>query len=257
MSTYTQGTPCWVDLGTPDVAAAKAFYGGLFGWTGTDGPPEAGGYVIFNLGDAPVAGVGPLMMEGQPSVWNTYFATDDADATAAKIETADGKALMAVMDVMDIGRMGLFMDNNGAVFGLWQKVTFGGADVVNETGSLIWNELMTRDVEGSTEFYRAVLGVGAKASAIADVPYTEFLVDDRSVAGMMSMDGPNFPPDLPSHWMVYFAVDDCDASAAKVQELGGAVTVPPMEIPVGRFSIVTDPAGAFFAVIKMAPDRGL
>lgn len=250
ITSYKPGTPCWVDLGTPDIAGTQAFFGELFGWTG-ESDPDAGGYVIFNLNGHPVAGAGPLMGEDQPVVWTTYFATDDLDATATKIQEAGGQTLMPPMDVMTTGRMALFMDSSGAAFGAWQKIDFPGAQLVNEPGTLTWNELVTRDVDGSKDFYHKTLGLGAKKSEASDMPYTEFQVDGSSVGGMISMsDGP-WPPDLPAHWMVYFAVADCDAAAEQIQKLGGNISVPPTDIPVGRFAVVSDPNGAFFSVITM------
>jgi predicted enzyme related to lactoylglutathione lyase len=68
---------------------------------------------------------------------------------------------------------------------------------------------------------------------------------------MMDMP-PMVPAEVPSHWLVYFAVDDTDASVAKAQELGGSVRMPPMDVPVGRFAVVADPQGATFAVIRMS-----
>jgi uncharacterized protein len=252
ITSYAAGTPCWIDLGVPDVATTVAFYGGLFGWTGEPGPPETGGYVMCLLGGDPVAGIGPLM-EGQPSVWNTYFASDDLDDTADRVGKAGGQVMMPPMDIMDIGRMGVFMDSGGATFGAWQKGTFGGAGVVNEPGALIWNELMTRDVADATEFYASALGLGTMDSAAGgDTPYTTWTVGDTSVAGMLSIDNPGFPPDLPPHWMVYFAVADVTASTALAAELGASVSVPPTQMAIGTFSIVSDPAGAFFAMIQMA-----
>jgi predicted enzyme related to lactoylglutathione lyase len=253
ITSYKAGTPCWIDLGTPDTAGTSAFFGGLFGWTATEGAAETGGYVIYTLDGAPVAGAGPLMSPDQPPVWTSYFATDDVDATAAAVEAAGGRAVVAPMDVLDIGRMGIFIDTGGAVFGAWQKGTFYGAGVVNEPGALAWNELMTRDVEGATAFYARALGMGAKASDVSgEVAYTEFQVAGATVGGMMSMDGPQWPADLPPHWMVYFATADCDATVEKIEQLGGSVSVPPTDIPVGRFAIAADPNGAFFSVIALA-----
>jgi uncharacterized protein len=252
-TSYAAGTPCWVDLGVPDVAAAVAFYGGLLGWTGVPGPPETGGYVMCQLGDAAVAGIAPLMAEGQPSVWTTYFATDDLDGTAGRVGEAGGQVLMPPMDILDIGRMGVFMDPSGAAFGGWQKGTFAGAGVVNEPGALTWNELMTRDVDAAIEFYAAALGLGLKANEVdGRIAYREWLVDGASIAGMMSTEGEQFPADLPPHWMVYFAVADVNASVETATELGGSVSVPPTQVGVGTFAVVRDPVGAFFAVIQMA-----
>jgi predicted enzyme related to lactoylglutathione lyase len=253
VSEYAPGVPCWVDLGSPDVEAAKAFYSGLFGWTPQPSPPEAGGYTIFHKGDDPVAAVGPLMGEGQPPAWSWYAATPEADEVARRVEAACGKVLMAPMDVMDAGRMAVFLDTSGAAFSIWQARDFPGAAVVTEPGAFAWNELMTRDPDAATEFYTRVLGWTAKPSANPDMPYTEFQVGGRSIAGMMPMIGDAWPADLPDHWMVYFAVEDCDAACEKIKELGGTVSVAPTDAPgVGRFAVVGDPTGAFFSVIALA-----
>jgi uncharacterized protein len=256
VTSYTQGTPCWVDIGTPDVNATVKFFGSLFGWTAnvTD---DDGGYVIFNLDGLPVAGAGPLMSDGQPSVWTTYFAVDNTDAAAGRIEAAGGKMLMEPFDVTDTGRMAIFLDNDGAALGIWQKLQFMGAGIADQPGALVWNELMSRDTEGAKEFYRNAFGLGyrtSEANGDADA-YTEFICDGRAVAGMMSMASGQFPPELPAHWLVYFGTTDCDATVAKVVELGGRMSMPPTTIPVGRFAIVTDPHGAPFAVIDMSARR--
>ncbi len=255
VTSYQQGTPCWVDLGTPDAKVTSDFFGGLFGWTAnTSDDPTAGGYVMFELDGVPVAGAGPLLADGQPSVWTTYFAVDNADAATGRIEAAGGKTLMPPFDVMDTGRMGIYLDNDGAAFGVWEARGFAGAGVVNEPGALAWNELMSRDVDGAKGFYRNVFGLGAmsKPADVGADAYTEFQVDGRSVAGMMSMASGQFPPELPAHWLTYFATDDTDETVERVVNLGGRVSMPPTTIPVGRFAIVTDPHGAPFAVIAMA-----
>jgi hypothetical protein len=249
---YVPGTPCWVDLGSPDVDQSCAFYTALFGWTAHGIPdPAAGGYTMFHLDDAPVAAVGPVFNQGQPAAWAWYAAVDDLDETARRVESAGGKVLMAPMEVMDSGRMATFFDASGTPFSGWEKRDFYGAQVVNEPNSFVWNELMTRDPEGATSFYHAALDWSAKPSEMEGADYTEFQVRGRSVAGMMPMIGDMWPADLPDHWMIYFSVHDCEAACAKIEKLGGTVSVPPTDTPVGRFAVVSDPTGAFFAVIKM------
>ena len=252
VSEYAEGVPCWVDLGAPDVEAAKAFYGALFGWEAQPAPPDAGGYTIFHLGDSPVAAIGPLLNEGQPPAWSWYAATRDADQVARKVEAAGGKVLMAPFDVLDAGRMAVFLDSTGTPFSVWQAGVFPGALTVDEPGAFAWNELMTREPESATEFYGRVLGWAPKVNANPDMPYTEFEVGGRTIAGLMPMTSDAWPADLPDHWMVYFAVADCDAACATVRSLGGSVSVPPTDAPtVGRFAVVADPAGAFFSVIAL------
>jgi predicted enzyme related to lactoylglutathione lyase len=251
-SSYTPGTPSWVDLSTPDTSAAAAFYGGLFGWEVEESGPEFGGYRMANLRGRPVAGIGPQMQPGVPPNWATYVDTADADATAKAVAEAGGQTFVAPMDVMDVGRMAVFADPTGAAFGIWQAGKHTGAGIVNEPVSLSWNELATREPDKAIAFYRDVFGWQPMTHEMGPSSYTEFLLDGPgSIAGMMPLDD-SFPAEMPAHWRVYFAVADTDATAAKATELGGAVQVPPMDIPQGRIAALADPQGAMFNVITMA-----
>lgn len=251
---YKNGVPSWVDLGCPDVAAAAEFYGGLFGWDVQVGPPETGGYAIAHLKGRPVAGLGPQMNPGPP-VWATYINVDDADATAAAVTAAGGQIVVPPMDVMDQGRMAVFTDTVGAFISVWQPGAHTGAGLVNEPGTLSWNELITDDTDTAASFYGAVFGWEAAAVGPTTGPgaYTEFTLDGAPVGGMMPKP-PVLPPEVPSYWGVYFAVADTDAAAAKVTELGGSVLMPPMDIEPGRFAVVADPAGATFDIITLKAD---
>ena len=149
MPEYAPGTPSWIELCSPDTDAATRFYGELMDWSATEpgSPPETGGYQMFQQDGKSVGGLMGHMQEGQPTAWATYVSVADADETAAKVKASGGSIVLEPMDVMDIGRMALFADPTGAVFGVWQPKTFAGADLVNEPNSLCWNELMTRDAE--------------------------------------------------------------------------------------------------------------
>jgi predicted enzyme related to lactoylglutathione lyase len=244
------GVPNWVDLGTSDVFDATRFYTELFGWTAHLAPePEAGGYTIFTKDDKPVSGAGPLFGEGQPTAWSTYIATADADAVAARVDAAGGKVLVAPFDVLDQGRMAAFLDQAGAPFSVWQSGAMTGAELFDAPGSLTWNELTTRDVEGSKAFYGTVFGWTARDSSLGGVPYILWEAHGDTIAGMMPMIGEQWPVDLAPHWMIYFAVEDCDAAAARAASLGGRVTVPPTSFPMGRFAEITDPQGGTFSVL--------
>jgi hypothetical protein len=247
------GVPNWVDLGTADVFDATRFYTGLFGWTAhLDPAPEAGGYTTFTMDGKPVAGAGPLYGVGQPTAWSTYIATTDADTVAARVDAAGGKVLVAPFDVLDQGRMAAFLDQAGAPFSVWQPGTMNGAELFDAPGSLTWNELTTRDVEGSKAFYGSVFGWTARDSAMSGVPYILWEHRGDTIAGLMPMVGDQWPVDLAPHWMVYFAVDDCDAAAARAASLGGRVAVPPTSFPMGRFAEITDPQGGTFSILAGA-----
>ena len=121
-------------------------------------------------------------------------------------------------------------------------------------GAFCWNELGTTNLEAAQNFYTELLGWKLKQSDAAGMVYNEIHVDGREngVGGMFQM-GTEFG-DTPSHWMPYVAVDDVDAKAKQVAELGGKVCVPPSDIPnVGRFCIITDPTGATLSLIKLNP----
>lgn len=256
-TSYEPGTPCWVDLGTPDQDAAGEFYGALFGWSVEEGEnaEQTGGYREARLGGKAVGGVMKLMEEGQPPAWLTYVAVEDVDATAAKVREGGGQVLAEPMDVLDFGRMAVFMDPAGAAFGVWQAGKHFGAELVNEPGALSWNELNTRDPEGAKAFYGAVFGWAFEDAEFEGMgTYTTINLGESPVGGMLDMNSREIPAEVPSHWQVYFAVEDADATIEQAKEKGGNAMFGPIDIPAGRFAILTDPHGASFAVIALSDE---
>jgi uncharacterized protein len=256
MPDYAPGTPSWVELSSPDVDASAAFYRDVMGWNAIEPGPaeETGGYRMFQLDGQSVAGLMGHMQEGQPTVWATYVNVADADETASRVKAAGGGVIVEPMDVMDIGRMAVFADPTGAVFGVWQPKAFAGAELVNAPNSLCWNELLTRDQEAGKAFYPAVFGWVAGRAACPGAPetYTVWEIAGKPVGGMMQMTDEMFPAEVPPHWGVCFAVADCDATTAKARELGATVTAEPMDTPIGRYAGLIDPQGASFAVMRLA-----
>ena len=253
---YAPNTPRWVDFGSPDIEVSKRFYSQLFGWEPGESDPSAGGYFIFNQGGRSVAGGGPLMMEGQPTVWQTYVYVDDADAVAARVGQNGGTVLVQPMDVMGMGKMAVFLDPQGAAFAAWQPVQHMGADLFNEPNAMCWNELASPDVEASKAFYGKVFGWSGETQQMGPATYTEFKANGQSVAGMRQLLPEDRQMGIPPHWLVYFAVADPDAIATRAAELGGAVLQPPFDIPVGRMAVLRDPVGATFAIIRMGGTPG-
>lgn len=251
-TSYTPGTPCWVDLATPDIEAAEKFYGSLFGWEIPELPnsAEMGGYRRAKKGGKDVAGVYPLMDEGQHPAWATYVSVTDAAATGALVKENGGTAIVEPMDI-GMGHMAVFADPTGAVFGLWQPVTFAGAELVNEAGCFGWNELGTRDTAAAKEFYGKVFGWSfVDEESPRAGTYTVWKVGDAMVGGMINIDAIELPPEVPPNWLVYFTVEDTDAAVEKVKAGGGSVMFGPLDIPVGRFAVVSDQFGAAFAVMQ-------
>ena len=245
MSPSTPGSPTWVDLGTADLDEAQRFYTALFGWAAE----VSGDYVTFLLNGLPVAGAGPLYGVGQPTAWSTYIGTADADEVARRVTAAGGQVLVPPFDVTDQGRMAAFLDRTGAPFSVWQPGTMRGAGVFDVPGALTWNELNTRDLQGSMSFYGAVFGWSFRNSTMDGLPYVVAKVAETPVCGIQPMIGDEWPDDMSPHWMVYFAVHDCDISAGTALQLGGHVLQPPTSLQVGRYAVLEDPQGGYFAIL--------
>lgn len=249
-SSYTPGTFSWADLATPDQAAAKTFYGGLFGWEADDQPiDEETVYSMQNIDGKPVAAIAPQQQvqrdAGLPPLWQSYITVESADAAAAKAAQLGATIHAPAFDVMDAGRMAVIMDPQGAHFMVWEPKQHIGANLVNGHGLLSWDELATPDVAASSAFYADLFGwvmtpmegMGMEYSTIANSA-------GHSNGGIR----PVMPPGTPPHWLVYFGTDDIDASVATVGELGGTALAGVMDIGVGKIAPIQDPQGAVFAL---------
>ncbi len=259
---YQHGVPCWVDTSQRDPEAAVAFYGRLFGWEAEDAmPPDSpGSYFVCRLRGSDVAAIGSQPPEASSAAaWNTYIWVDDADAAAAKVGEAGGRALIEPFDIFDSGRLGMFTDPSGAPFCVWEAGTHRGAQRVNEPGAWSMSALNTRDPEGSKDFYGAVFDWETEAFDTGEGEITlwrvpgfvggepEQPVSREVVAAML----PSADSDAPAHWSVDFRIDDVDAAAALAPELGGSVTVPPYDVPGFRQAVIADPEGAAFTVSQL------
>jgi hypothetical protein len=244
---FAAGTPCWVDLLTSDLDRSEAFYGALFGWTFTRSGPEFGGYVVGSSNDHSVVGMmGRTPDMPGPDVWGTYIATDDIDATVAKATAAGATVVAPAMQVGDFGSMALLTDPAGGMFGLWQAASHTGFQKYNEPGSVTWDEYHSKNFSASTEFYASVFGWSIDKTGDTDeFRYYQGQIDGETVAGMM--DSASFlPAEVPSHWAVYFSVEDADEAIAKAVELGGTVIRGAEDTPFGRMADLADPTGAAF-----------
>lgn len=252
---HPHGHFCWLDLGTTDRVGAVGFYAKLFGWGSVDAPMEKDVYTMFKLKDHDAGAVYQLspemLSQGIPPHWLLYVSVDDVDAAAARVAPNGGQMLMGPFDVMTHGRMAVARDPQGATFAMWQAKSHSGIGIMDEAGAFCWPELNTTDAAGAIAFYSGVLGWGHKTDAQGlTAGYNEWKVGDRPIGGMMQI-RPEWGP-VPSHWMPYFQVEDCDATVASAASLGAKTIMPPTDIPnVGRFSVLQDPQGAHFSIIRL------
>ncbi len=246
---YRNGVPSWADVGVSNLDACAAFYTGLFGWEAEDQGEEAGNYHMFRMGGRSVAGMG-TRQDGSPPLWSAYISVDDLDAAVAAADANGATIMNPRMDVFTSGSMAVLTDPTGAGVCFWQHGDHIGAELVNEPNTLAWHELTCRDVPAAKAFYGAVLGWQfQEVEPGAGAPgYQMVMVGDRVVAGVLPMEGDDWG-DMASHWMIFFAVADTDATAEQAKALGGAVSVPPFDLPVGRCAVLNDPDGNAFSVI--------
>jgi uncharacterized protein len=249
--------PVWTDLAATDPKAAAKFYSAVFGWKVEVSPdPQYGGYATAKAGGKDVAGITPKQMEQQPSAWTVYIGTANAAETAKKAEAAGAKIIAPVMEVGEQGHMAIIQDPSGAYLGLWQAGTMHGSQSTG-ANSMGWAELNARGFNKAEPFYKKLFGWGEKKSPMGEgqPEYTEFQLGGTSIAGGTEMNE-MVPAQVPSYWLVYFNVDSVDKAFDKVLAEGGKEMLSPMDMPGGRFAIVSDPEGAAFGLLKMeAPSR--
>ncbi|MCT4353320.1 VOC family protein [Streptomyces sp. Je 1-79] len=255
---FVPGSPCWLDLGAPDVPAAAAFYGAVLGWE-YESMGEAEGMEggMFRKDGKIVAGLGRLTEEGARSAWMLYYSVADADDTTETVKRAGGTVRVAPMQLDEWGRMAQYSDPLGGQFAVWQPGTSKGVELVDEPGSLSWTELYTSDAAAAKEFYGGVFGWqfsdmelpgGGGAYAVIT---PAGLPDERMHGGVMGMPAENLAlADGRPYWHPVFAVADCDAAVAKVTANGGSVQMGPEDAEgVGRLAVCLDPAGADFVLL--------
>lgn len=276
---YIPGVPCWADNNQPDPDAAAQFYSGLFGWQFEDTAPPTSPvkYLIGRLAGGDVAAITGLAdSHASQAGWNTYVWVDDADATAARVKRAGGAVLMEPTDVFDQGRMAICADREGAHFMVWQARAHRGSAVVNEPGSVNFNDLYCRDLRAAKEFYNAVFGwdvlnLGTEGLLWTLAGYGDHLerLNPGTTENMSEFDVPpgfenvvaSLHPipggdtEIAPHWGITFGVSDAKATAAKAVELGGTIVMPPTDVPWVRMSVLQDPGGAVFGANQFMPEN--
>lgn len=255
MTKHPPGSFCWFECGSTDAKAAKAFYTGAFGWDVRDVPmPEGceGHYTLFQIDGNDIAGLYQLQgpqFKGVPSHWMAYVAVDSADESVARAKQLGADVFVEPMDVPNVGRIAFVQDPTGARIGIFQAGLHAGRALEPSMNNLGWCELHTPDPERAMAFYTEWFGWSTRDSGNVPQEYTEFLREGQSIGGMMKLQEQH---GTPPYWLSYASVPDCDTFAARVEDLGGEVRVPPQDVPnVGRFCVFTDPTGAAMAAIQL------
>jgi uncharacterized protein len=239
----------------PDAARAREFYGRIFGWDAGEPSAAGGGYFMFTLDGAPVAGCVPILPDfhgpDETDHWGVYLTSPDAHATQEKATAHGGAVRIPAMEVADLCAQAVIEDAGGAPIGIWQPGTFPGFGPVGsgKPGTPAWFELHARDYAGAVGFYAEVFGWTPKV--VSDTPDFRLTVVEAAgqpVAGVMDANA-YLPAGQAPHWDVYISVGDTDKTLAVAAELGGAVLSAAMDTPFGRLATLADPMGAATKVI--------
>jgi hypothetical protein len=266
---YPPGVPCFVDTLTPDLAAAKRFYGGLFGWEfagpGPMGGDPPGEYFVARLRGQDVAGIGSQPAgngSAPPPAWNTYVAVRDADQTAARALATGGEVLVEPVDAPPAGRLAVLADPAGAAIAVWEPGARQGAALVNEPSAWAMSLLSTDDPDAATAFYGDLFGW--RAEPFDAGPGVELWLwrlpgyvggepeqpVARDVVAAMSRIDPSAAGPAPN-WGIDFWIADADAAALAAPALGGTVMAPPFEVAGFRRAVLADPHGAVFSASQL------
>lgn len=259
---FVPGSPCWLDLGAPDLPAAATFYGAVLGWDyepmsggGEAGEDMEGG--MFRKDGKIVAGLGKLTEQGARSAWMIYYRVTDADATTEAVERGGGTVRVAPRDLGEWGRMAQYSDPLGGQFAVWQPGKDTGVELVGAPGSLSWTELYTSDAAAAREFYGSVFGWQYSDMEMPGGEGTYTLItpaglpEERMQGGLLELSRENLVlTGGRPYWHPVFDVVDCDAAIAKVTEHGGSVQMGPVDTEgVGRLAVCVDPNDADFVVL--------
>lgn len=260
--TNPHGSFIWYELMTPDIAAAKAFYDDVVGWT-IDAEPPAGSDMDYRMIGAPDGFAGGVMtltdemiQGGARPIWMGYFGVDDVDQAVESIKRDGGQVQLEPFDVPDVGRIAMVLDPQGIPI----YVMRGASDMDSNAygrrvmGHVSWNELMSPDPEASLHFYGKTFGYKKEGAMpmgeMGDYTFIAHVGGEEAIGAMMkAQEG------TPHVWNFYFRVPDIEEAKARIEAGGGTVIFGPMEVPGGEMALnAIDPQGASFGLV--APGKG-
>jgi uncharacterized protein len=215
------GEICWINMLTPQPAAAREFFGKLLGWTyteirGMDHRVQVGGHDICGLFDLE----GPHNPRGTPPHIGILVKVDNVDAICEQLTSLGGEARPA-FDISDKGRIASCTDPNGARFVVWEPGTFGGTDFDSARhGAPSWIETLTTDVDRAAKFYAELFGWTPVVNSMPGLEYTIFKLGAKDVAGIMQLNPQMEDGNCQPYWGTYFTVTDANATARMAVDLG-------------------------------------
>lgn len=256
------GKIVYAQLTTPDLARAKAFYGGLLGWTFQDRPVSRGHYAEALVNGHVVAGLveRPLPDTDNPPhpLWLPFISAPDVSALAKSSRQWGAKVLFRPTMIQGRGEQAIIADPQGALFASLHA-PHGDPNDTDPTvqGDWIWNALLTSTPSASAGFYQKLFGYQVEAAPAPDTNQ-RYILESQSVArATVNPLPPRLPPNARARWLSFVQVDSVGSAAEKAVQLGGRVLVEPhLDHQNSMIAVLADPAGAAFGVMELH-DTGL
>lgn len=258
----TTNTFCWTEIATTDLETCKSFYQNVFGWETKKGeiPSDGFAYEEYSVPNGfPMGGIFEMQAEmygGEipPAHFMNYISVENVDEMTSKAFELNGKIISPPMDIPNVGRFSVIQDPTGAVFSLITlKETYPPSPVSSNPGELTWYELNTKNIEQAKSFYQEFLGWEINPSEHSK-DYFSISLNGVSFGGMLQInqDWGEGWENIPSNWLNYIAVDNCDETVEKIKENGGNICIDNFVVEnVGKMAVASDSIGAVFSIIQM------
>ena len=212
----------WAELVTHDVALSEKFYGALFDWEFEDYE----GYRVAWRGGEAVGGfvLRPRKDPAGKSRWIAYMSVEDMVAAKTVLDDAGARALAEPRQVAGLGKLAVYEDPEGALFGVVHGDGPDPGDYLAGMGDWIWIQLFSRNSAKTSQFYERVGGYQRVDNP--GVPGSYLLVREGYARAVISTLSPRFP-DASSAWVPFLRVADMEATLEKAHALGGKTLVAP------------------------------
>lgn len=241
----------WFDLATEDPAAARAFYGAVFGWTFRPIPNAPASYTMIEHEGVKIGGIFRHARPAGASVgsrWLALISVENPAKTAEYVTQHGGKVLLAPVTVAGRGTHAVFRDSQGAVFGVLAASGGDPPDDPVTDGEVFWVDLFTPDPAQAAAFYAGLANYEVSESETSAGRKRWVLsAEDFARAGIVRLPPGKSGPG----WLPYILVDDVPATLEKVRRAGGKVVVEPrQDLLDGNLAVIADPSGGAVGVIN-------
>jgi predicted enzyme related to lactoylglutathione lyase len=252
----TSGRWVWVELFTEDVAAAKVFYGEIFGWKFERVGRGDDAYTLIHAGDRRIAGI---VHYKKPKVgdragrWLGLMSVPDVSRAVAQAVDGLGEVILGPKGLEGRGEVALLADPEGALFGVIRSDTGDPPDSFPPINTWLWMELWAKNASRMAEFYR---GIGAYKvmcqESSGDRTELYLVANGYPRGGIIELQS----EDVPSAWLPYVRVKDLKETLARVKRAGGRVMIEPSpDIRSGKVAVFIDSLGAAVGVAEW-PEKG-